>query len=90
MYTISFTSQFKKDYKKILKRNYELTYLEEVLQILISGNELPANYNYHPLKGKYKNCFDCHLRPDWILIYRKDTQERNIILVRTGTHSDLF
>jgi mRNA interferase YafQ len=90
MYTISFTSQFKKDYKKILKRNYELAHLDEVLHILISGNDLPSSYNNHPLKGKYKNSFDCHIRPDWILIYKKDTQEKSIILVRTGTHSDLF
>lgn len=72
MYTISFTGQFKKDYKTIVKRKYNITELEIVFQILISGKELPDVYDNHPLKGKYKGALDCHIEPDWILIYKKN------------------
>ncbi len=90
MYTISITGQFKKDYKTIVKRGWNIALLESTLQILISGKELPEKYRNHPLKGKFKDAFDCHIESDWILIYKKNIIEQSIILVRTGTHSDLF
>lgn len=90
MYTLSITGQFKKDYKTIVKRKYNIAAIETVFQLLISGKELPAVYDNHPLKGNYKGTYNCHIGPDWILIYKKDVKEKNIVLVRTGTHSDLF
>jgi mRNA interferase YafQ len=90
MFKISITSQFEKDYKTILKRKYDIDLLEKVFEILISGKELPVKSKNHPLKGTYKNAFDCHIKPDWILIYKKNDDEKTIVLVRTGTHSDLF
>jgi mRNA interferase YafQ len=90
MYEISKTGQFKKDFKLIVKRNYDLTKLELLLCLLISGEKLPALYKEHPLKSNFKGHFDCHIEPDWLLIFKRDDNEKLITLVRTGTHSDIF
>lgn len=90
MYELSNTGQFKKDFKLMLKRNYDILKLEKVLNLLQTGKSLPDKYKEHILKGNFKNHFDCHIEPDWILIYKRMDEEKLIILVRTGTHSDLF
>lgn len=90
MYQLAKTGQFKKDFKVILKRNYDISKIKKVFQYLLEGKQLPAKYKNHPLKGKYMNHYDCHIGPDWILIYKKDSKNKVITLIRTGTHSDLF
>lgn len=82
------TSQFKKDLNQCNKRNYEINKLKNVLDILVSGETLPPNYKNHKLTPKSQDKWECHISPDWLLIYM--ISEDNIILVRTGTHSDLF
>ena len=64
--------------------------LENVVDILASGKKLPPKYKNHPLKGKYTGCFDCHILPDWVLIYKIEKDDLILLLVDTGTHSDLF
>jgi mRNA interferase YafQ len=86
--TFSRTSQFKKDVKRAQKRGREMAKLREVLDLLIDGVSLPARFLDHPLRGDYAGSRDCHIEPDWILIY---TLEGNHVrFERTGTHSDLF
>jgi len=89
-YEISKTVRFKKDFKLIVKRNYNLTKFETLLNLLISGEELPTKYKEHLLINNFKGHFDCHIEPDWLLIFKRDDNERLITLVRTGTHSDIF
>ena len=89
-YEISKTVRFKKDFKLIVKRNYNLTKFETLLNLLISGEELPTKCKEHLLINNFKGHFDCHIEPDWLLIFKRDDNERLITLVRTGTHSDIF
>ena len=90
MYEISKTGQFKKDFKLIMKRGYDIEKLESVLEILLTGQKLPAQYFEHSLSGSYKSTIDCHIEPDWLLLFRRNDKDKVITLVRTGTHSDLF
>jgi mRNA interferase YafQ len=90
MLTIKYQSAFKKDYKRIVKRGYDVRRLERVIDILASGNELPEEYKDHDLIGNYSGCRECHIAPDWLLIYEINNAELLLILTRTGTHSDLF
>ena len=90
MYEFIFTSKFKKDYKRIQKRSYDINLLQEVFSYLRETGEVPAKYKPHKLSGNYNDCWECHIKPDWLLIWIKDIENKDIILVRTGTHSDLF
>ncbi len=83
-----YTTQFKKDYKKIKKQNKDISKLNVVIEKLLSQKKLEPKYNDHSLSGKFKNHRDCHIEPNWILIYR--ITEDKLILERTGSHSDLF
>jgi mRNA interferase YafQ len=90
MYNISFGSKFKRDFKTIQKRGYPINQIEEVFQIFKNEGKLPEKYLSHKLSGNYINCWECHIRPDWLLIWEIDETNKEIKLVRTGTHSDLF
>lgn len=90
MRTFSRTTQFKKDVKLAGKRGKDLDKLKAVLDRLIAGDELPVQYRDHPLRGNYAGSRDCHLEPDWLLIYTLLENGGHIRLERTGTHSDLF
>ncbi len=82
------TSQFKKDVRLALRRGKDSEKLEQVLSVLIDGKPLDPKYKDHPLKGEFKGRRECHIDPDWLLIYKLD--EDAIIFERTGSHSDLF
>lgn len=82
------TSQFKKDIKRLKKQGKNLNTLEAVLRILSEGGGLEERHRDHGLTGKWSGSRDCHIEPDWILIYRVD--EDAIFLERSGSHSDLF
>lgn len=88
MKSIRYTTQFKKDIKRIRKRGKNLDKIRHVINLLASEQELPGHYRDHALVGNFKGARDCHIEPDWLLIYRID--EEDLILVRTGSHSDLF
>ncbi len=85
---VSQTSQFKKDIKKQQKRGKDLSKLKTAIEILLSGEDLPQNYNDHALIGNWGGHRDCHIEPDWLLIYQLRDDE--LRLERTGTHTDLF
>jgi mRNA interferase YafQ len=86
--TVSRSSKFKKDQKRVERRGKNLASLLKVVEFLVLEGELPASYKPHPLVGNWSDCLECHIEPDWLLIYQ--VTEREVILYRTGTHSDLF
>ena len=90
MLKIQYHSKLKKDIKVIKKRNYDLSKLEKVIEILAKEKNLPAKYKDHALTGNYKDFRECHILPDWLLIYRIEKDILTLVLSRTGTHSDLF
>jgi mRNA interferase YafQ len=89
-YSVQFTGQFKKDAKRCKKRNYKIPLLENAMRLLREKGEVPPILNPHKLSGNYKGLWECHLTPDWLLIWKQDDELREIFLERTGTHSDLF
>ena len=90
MYRIRPSTKFQKDLKKVQKRGYDISLLTTVLNILANGESLPQKYKDHNLSGNYKGCRECHITPDWLLIYEILDDELILYLTRTGTHSDLF
>ena len=88
MKTFQFRSAYKKDLKRISPRQYDLSLLAEVLNALRDGQQLPATRRDHPLKGEWKGWRECHVAPDWLLVYQATDDE--VWLARTGTHADLF
>lgn len=89
-YTLKPTSQFKKDLKLMKKRGNDLTLLEEVLSLLADGKPLAEKYRNHTLTGDFVGCSECHIKPDWLLVYEYDEEILYLYLLRTGSHSDLF
>ncbi len=89
-YTIERTSQFKKDFKLAEKQGLDMDELKKVVEMLADGQELPEKYRDHPLKGDYKGHRECHIEPDWLLIYKITESVLILSLVRTGSHSRLF
>lgn len=89
-YKIVQTTTFKKDLKTVMKRGYNLDLLGVVVDTLAEGIPLPEKYKDHNLIGNYKGCRECHITPDWLLIYEISDNELFLYLTRTGTHSDLF
>ena len=88
-YRIKPISLFKKDLKKAQKRGYNMELLAEVIRLLANGEILPEKNKDHALSGEYSGCRECHILPDWLLIY-EIAKELILYLTRTGTHSDLF
>ena len=85
--------QFKKDYRMVMKQGKNIAALDSVIEELAVPNPLSDNYQDHPLKGYYKGYRECHVKPDWLLIYGYETLddgEQQLLLVRTGSHSDLL
>jgi len=82
------TNQFEKDLKRMKKRGKELGKLWRVTSILLEQKRLDSSLRHHKLSGNYRGHWECHIEPNWLLIYRKTLD--NVILVGTGTHSDLF
>lgn len=85
---LHYTSQFKKDYKRISKQNKDLSKLRTVIETLVAGQILEPKYKDHQLSGNWKDHRDCHIEPDWILIYQITSDD--LYLERTGSHSELF
>lgn len=88
-YEIDFTSAFSKDLKKIKKRGYNIEFLESVVDKLQTGKQLEPKYKDHLLTGNWKGFRECHIQPDWLLVYRIYDDKLLLVLTRTGTHSDL-
>lgn len=89
-YRIVQTTAFKKDLKSAIKRGYNMDLMGIIVDTLAAGEPLPEKYRDHNLTGNYKGCRECHITPDWLLIYEISDGEIILYLTRTGTHSDLF
>ena len=90
MYSPDFTNQFKKDFKKCKKRGLSESLLQDIVGKILKGEPLPPKNREHKLIGNYADCTECHIKPDWLLIYIIDEDAKRVEFVRTGTHSDLF
>lgn len=90
MLTLITTSQFRKDYKRAQKRGYDLSKLKEILDLLLTQQPLPERHRDHALTGNYIGFRECHIQPDWLLIYTVNHGELILTASRTGTHADLF
>jgi mRNA interferase YafQ len=90
MYEIKLTSKFKKDYKTVIGRGYNAELLNEVISLLATEKKLPERNKDHSLSGYWAGHRECHITPDWLLVYRIDGDVLVLTLTRTGTHSDLF
>ena len=91
-YDIILTSAFKKELKSIKKRSKDVSKLTEIVNKLANDEKLDVKNRDHALVSnlKFKDCRECHIEPDWLLIYRKDNDELVLFLIETGSHSDLF
>ena len=89
-YEVQFSKRFKKSYKQAIKRGKDISKLEKVVELLADGVALPQQYRDHNLTGNYEGFKECHIEPDWLLIYRYLNNILVLELFDTGTHSDLF
>ncbi|HAO91461.1 MAG: type II toxin-antitoxin system YafQ family toxin [Succinivibrio sp.] len=87
---ILLTSKFKKDYKLAKKRHLDMQLLDDVIRKLSRGEQLEPQNNDHILTGNWSGYHECHIQPNWLLIYKIDNNQLILTLTRTGTHSDLF
>ncbi len=90
MLTVKFTTAYKKSYKLMKKRGKNLSLLEEVIDTLRQGKALEERFRDHELKGNFKGFRECHIQPDWLLIYLIENDILTLTLVDTGSHSDLL
>ena len=88
MKTILRTSEFKRDVKRMQRRSKNFDSFKQIVRMLAADEALPLRYRDHALVGQYRGTRECHIQPDWLLIYESNAQE--LILIRTGTHGDLF
>ncbi len=84
------SNRFRKDLRRLEKSGYQLSKLETVIDLLDTNKPLPAQYWDHELKGQLKGTRECHIAPDWLLMYRKDNDRLLLLLLRTGTHRDVL
>ena len=87
---IVWTTRFKKDYKLAVKRHLNIELLDDIIRALARGDVLPEKNKDHELSGEWAGHRECHIQPDWLLVYRIDDDVLVLTLARTGTHSDLF
>ena len=90
MLTLKPTTKFKKDYKRMKKQGKDMSLLENVIDDLLAEKVLDKKYLDHPLTGNYAGFRECHILPDWLLIYAVDHQQLILVAARTGSHSDLL
>ena len=88
--TVTYGKQMRRDLKLAVKRGYDISKLDEVIDILCTTQALPEKYKDHSLSGNYAGYRECHITPDWLLIYKIENDILTLVLFRTGTHSDLF
>ena len=90
MYRIKQTSKYKKDLKRIKRRGYDISLLKVIIKKISLGEKLDRKYKDHSLSGIFSGFRECHITPDWLLIYRYEKEVLVLVLSQTGTHSDLF
>jgi mRNA interferase YafQ len=90
MFSPAYTGQFEQDLKRLRRSGHDLSLLKAVLTKLIAGERLTRDFKDHNLSGSWQGRWECHIRPDWLLIYKIDRKQNLIIFERTGGHADLF
>ena len=90
MYKLLQTNEYKKRLKKLIKNGYDINKMKAVVDLLVEGKPLPPKYKDHPLKGDFIGFRECHVEPDWLLVYKIQNDILILTLVTTGTHSNLF
>ena len=90
MYEVRMTKTFRKDTERCRKRGYDMELLKTAIRLLEANGKLPEVYRPHKLSGQYGGCWECHLKPDWLLIWEQNDTELTLLFLQTGTHSDLF
>jgi mRNA interferase YafQ len=90
MYSKRLTNSYKKDLRRVAKQGKDISLLEHIVDTLADGKPLDPKYKDHNLHGDYVSCRECHIQPDWLLVYRIDKGELELILLHTDTHSNLF
>ena len=90
MYSVQYTNQFKKDWKLCLKRGFPMDLLQTAITILAQKGSLPPEYKPHKLSGKRADEWECHIKPDWLLVWEQHEKELTLLMLNTGTHSDIF
>lgn len=89
-YSVKYSTLFKKSFKRCLKRGCDIKLFEKVISILGETGSLPKEYKPHPLIGNYKGCMECHITSDWLLVWKQNDKDLILLLVDTGSHSDIF
>lgn len=89
-YTIHYSGRFKKSYKLCKRRGLNIDNFEQVVRLLAATGKLPAKYQPHILSGKYAGIWVCHIEPNWLLLWKQNDTELTLLLLDTGTHSDVF
>ncbi|UZD42914.1 type II toxin-antitoxin system YafQ family toxin [Selenomonas sputigena] len=89
-YELKYTRAFRRGYKRAKKRGLNLSLLGEIVEMLRCGKKLPKKYADHCLSGDFSQCRECHIQPDWLLVYRIDDDILTLTLMDTGTHAELF
>jgi len=90
MYKIEYTNKFKKDVRLAIKRGYDMSLLEKAINLLQKTGKLPSQYKTHKLQGDYAGKYECHIKPDWLMIWEQNDAILTLLFLSTGTHSDLF
>ncbi len=90
MLTVLEQNRFKREVRRLARRGKNLSKLDEVVKMLANEEQLPEQYRDHALRGEWEGFRDCHIEPDWLLIYRIENEKLILVLVATGSHSDLF
>ena len=90
MYHVEYTNRFKKDLKRCVKRGLDIRKIYEAVKILEANGELPSQYTSHKLSGNRDNQWECHIQPDWLMLWEQHEEEMILLFLQTGTHSDLF
>lgn len=90
MYKVKYSNKFKKDVKRCIKRGFPLDALSKVVDLLMKDGRLPPQYRQHKLSGNYNNCWECHIKADWLLVWEEHEDELVLVMTDTGSHADLF
>ena len=90
MYEVKFTTAYKKSYKLMKKRGFDISLLDDVVDLLRQGRQLDEKYRDHGLSGNFAGFRECHIKPDWLLVYLIEDDVLTLTLVDTGSHSDIF
>ncbi|MBO4613162.1 MAG: type II toxin-antitoxin system YafQ family toxin [Bacteroidaceae bacterium] len=89
-YTVRISNRFKKQFRLCMKRGLDMELINEAMRLLAANGSLPAKYRPHKLSGNLQGVWECHIEPDWLMIWEQNDTQLTLLFLQTGTHSDLF